>query len=165
MEYRGTLSSAVEYAQAGRIEEWIHLYLTTSENANLPFSQGLKKCERYYFAPMRLPLGILKRCCGFEDEMPFKVSRESFDYRVEHLVQAVRASADIPPLIVEYGADEFIVSDGNHRHEAFRRAGVTEYFAIVWITDDAELVEFIGRYSSYIKENKYTSSVYHNKSE
>ena len=44
MQYRGTLSSAREWAQQGQLEAWVHAYLL-SDGHNKPFSDGLKITE------------------------------------------------------------------------------------------------------------------------
>jgi hypothetical protein len=46
IEYKATLSSAMQYAKAGKIEEWVHTYLL-SDGHNKAFSDGLKLFDRY----------------------------------------------------------------------------------------------------------------------
>ncbi|MBR0454585.1 MAG: hypothetical protein IIX25_02875 [Clostridia bacterium] len=81
IEYEATLSSAREYAEQGRIEEWIHTYLC-GEGHNKPFSDGLKLCVRHYTAPIALSLAKLSRCCGPEENMPYRVHPEVFERKV-----------------------------------------------------------------------------------
>ena len=56
--YARTLTSAREFAQRGRIEDWVHAYLL-SDGRNKPFSDGLKKCPHTWFGPM------VPRRCGW----------------------------------------------------------------------------------------------------
>lgn len=58
-----TLNSAYQYAKAGKIEEWIHLFLNC-EGDNVPFSEGLRLKKRYYFGPLKFKLDMFTRCCG-----------------------------------------------------------------------------------------------------
>ena len=55
IRYDRTLTSACAYAEAGRLEEWIHLYLLSDGN-NVPFSEGLKDRPRTYLGPVQVPL-------------------------------------------------------------------------------------------------------------
>ena len=151
MEYKGTLSSALEFAEAGRLEEWIHTYLCT-DGRNEPFSKGLRLLPRYYLAPAGMPLSLFTRCCGPEEHMKWRVDEEGFERRVSALMEAIREKADIPPLIVHYFTEEdgaegrFELNDGNHRLEAFRRLGIGEYAVIIWITEKWEFERFTETY-------------------
>lgn len=58
MQYARTLTSAREHAAQGRLEDWVHAYLT-SDGRNEAFSQGLKLCKRQYMGPLTLPLALL----------------------------------------------------------------------------------------------------------
>ena len=55
MEYKCRLSSAQEFAKAGRLEDWVHAYLLSDGN-NQPFSDGLKQFERTFLGPVKMPL-------------------------------------------------------------------------------------------------------------
>ena len=63
MTYDRTLTSALAFSKEGRLEEWIHLYLTSHGN-NLPFSQGLKTLPRHYLGPVQMPITLFRRDCG-----------------------------------------------------------------------------------------------------
>lgn len=126
MEYRNALSSAREWAEKGRLEEWVHAYLL-SDGHNKPFSDGLKIVDRLFLGPVKMPLHLFSRC----------------------------TVPDIPPLIVHYlipegsTEGEFELNDGNTRFEAYRRLGVEEAWVIVWITDGDEREQFMARYGQY----------------
>lgn len=156
LEYRGTLSSAQEYANQNRLEEWVHLYLL-SDGHNKDFSDGLKLFHRYYIGPVKMPLSLFKRCCGPEENMKWKVDKAWFDKHVSELEQVIRREKDMPPLIVHFYADgnnrdgAFELNDGNHRFEAYSRLGIDEYSVIVWITEKSEYELFMLKYSKYVK--------------
>ena len=63
----------------------------------------------------------------------------------------IKAETDLPPLIVNYYQGEFELNDGNHRHEAYSRLGIDEYYVIVWITEKEDYANFIEKYSKYMQ--------------
>ncbi len=62
----------------------------------------------------------------------------------------VQKEPDMPPLIVHYVAGGFELNDGNHRHEAYSRLGINEYYVIVWMTEKKEYEEFLESYKMYL---------------
>ena len=145
VEYSATLSSAREFAAQGRIEEWVHAYLC-GEGHNKPFSDGLKLCVRYYTAPIALALSKLSRCCGPEENMPYRVHPEVFERKVRGIMDAAESGADLPPLIVNYGSGNFTLNDGNHRYEAYSRLGRRECEVIIWTTAEQDMTDFKEKY-------------------
>lgn len=153
MEYQSTAASAMEFAQNGHLEDWIHAYLTT-DGRNKPFSDGLKLAKRHYIGPMMMPLSLFKRCCGPEDGMKWKTDQAGFEVRVTGIMNAIRNGTDIPPMIIHYFAENgipaFDLTDGNHRHEACIRLGITEFPVIIWITEDGEYERFSRDFPQYL---------------
>lgn len=153
MEYNRTLSSAQAFAKAGKLEEWIHLYLLSDGN-NVPFSEGLKIEPRFYLGPVILPLSLFRRCCGPEEDMKWRVHPQHFEEKVNRLMQAIQSDPDMPPLIICYrfheetGLPEFELNDGNGRFEAYKRLGITHAPVIFWITKPEEKEAFLARYGS-----------------
>ena len=150
LRYSGTLTSARAYAEAEKLGTWIHLYLN-NEGRNVPFSEGLKLSERYYIGPAPFPVRMFHRCAGPEAEMPFRIDPDWWEHRVAGLEEAIRAGADLPPLIVHYVDGAFEVNDGNHRHKAYENLGVERAWAVVWITEKAELDDFLDQYGEFVK--------------
>jgi thiamine kinase-like enzyme len=128
-----TLESAL---QATDIEQWVHDYLN-SEGNNQAFSEGLKLQKRYFLKPIPLPLNILTRCCGPEDEMPFQISLKGWNSNIERISKFI-SEGNIPPLICEM-KDGLIVNDGNHRYEAYKRNGIDWAYVILWNSQSDEL--------------------------
>ena len=151
LKYSATLSSAKAYAEAGKLDAWIHLYLN-EEGHNIPFSDGLKLFDRYYISPALFPVSLFTRCTGPEPEMKYRIDRDWWEYRVAEMEKSVQADDDLPPLIVHYVDGEFELNDGNHRHKACENLGIENVWAIVWITEDAELDDFMSKYGGYVKE-------------
>lgn len=156
MDYECTLSCALACAQNGKLEDWVHAYLL-SDGHNKPFSDGLKLFDRTFLGPVKMPLSLFTRCCGPEEGMRWRISRDWFEKHVEDLAGVIESEADLPPLIVHYlipegkTEGEFELNDGNHRHEAYARLGVKEYYVIVWITEQNEVDQFKEKYGQYLK--------------
>lgn len=146
-EYRCTLSSAQEFAKQEKLEEWVHAFLL-SDGQNKGFSDGLKLFPRYFLGPVAIPISLLKRCCGPEANMKYRVNKEWFEKHVTELAEVIKRVPDMAPLIVHYLIDPdsrtgiFELNDSNHRLEAYSRLGITECYAIIWITEAEELERF-----------------------
>ena len=151
MDYACTLTNAIECGQHGLIEDWVHAYLR-SDGHNKPFSDGLRLHDRIYHAPVSFPLQLLTRNTGPEPGMRWHIPPEWFEPHVVRLMDAIKAGADLTPLIVHYmipeGAEDgiFELNDGNHRLEAFKRLGVERYHVIFWCTEQPEYAQLMERY-------------------
>ena len=153
LKYSATLSSAKAYAEAGKLDAWIHLYLN-SEGHNIPFSDGLKKFDRYYFSPALFPVSMFKRCTGPEPEMEYRIHPEWWEHQIAELKKRVPEDDDLPPLIVHYVDGEFELNDGNHRHKVYEDLGIENAWVIIWITEKEELDDFMAKYGEYVKNCK-----------
>ena len=137
LTYNQTLSCAMEYARAGRIEEWVHLYLPV-DGRNQPMADGLRLAPRKWRGPVRFPLSRLTRICGPEEDMKWRTHPVQFEEHVSSLVREIEKGADLPPLIVHCTSEGLELNDGNHRLEAFRRLGIGEYAVLFWATEGEE---------------------------
>ena len=149
MKFFATLSSALEYSKHGMIEEWVHLFLNDEGN-NIPFSDGLKLEKRYFIGPIEIPLSILSRCCGPEENMKYVIEKDGFYARVNRIYERYKRGWDMPPLIVNYNDSGFELNDGNHRYEALIKSDKARYYVIMWITGKEILDEFVQKYSQFI---------------
>ena len=147
LTYKCSLSSAREFAEAGKLEDWVHSFLL-SDGHNKAFSDGLKMFDRYYLGPLTMPLSLFSRCCGPENNMKYQVNAEWFMKRVKSLKKVLQSNDDMPPLIVNFVDHSFELCDGNHRFEALTQLGVKEYPVIVWITEKNEYDEFVAKYEN-----------------
>ena len=153
LKYNATLTSAKAYADAEKLDAWIHLYLN-EDGRNIPFSDGLKLTDRYYFSPALMPLKLFRRCAGPEADMKFRIDPDWFAYKVTELEKVIRENADMPPLIVHYTKDGFELNDGNHRHRAYENLGVENGWVIIWITEEEEYRAFLAQYGGLVKDCK-----------
>ena len=151
LKYRCSLSSAKEFSEAGKLEDWVHLFLL-SDGHNKAFSDGLKLFDRYYLGPFTMPLSLFSRCCGPEENIKYRVNAEWFEKRVQSLMKTLQSNDDMPPLIVHFVDHGFELCDGNHRFEALTRLGVKEYPVIVWMTEKEEYDEFLKLFAEYVTE-------------
>ena len=153
LKYSATLSSAKAYADAGKLDAWIHLYLN-EEGRNIPFSDGLKLFDRYYFSPAEFPVSLFKRCAGPESDMKYRIDKDWWEKRVAGLEKSIQADPDMPPMIVHYADGKFELNDGNHRHKAYENLGIEKAWVIIWITEEAERDDFMNKYGEYVKNCK-----------
>ena len=151
LDYNCSLSSAMQFAENNKLEEWIHTYLL-SDGHNKDFSDGLKLFDRYFLGPVKMPLNLFSRCCGPEENMKYHIPAEWFEKHVSELADVIQAKKDMPPLIVHYVEGGFELNDGNHRLEAYKRLNIEEYFVIIWITEKEEYDEFMSRYGQYLDQ-------------
>lgn len=155
MDYRCTLTNAQHFAKNHMLEEWIHAYLQ-SDGHNEAFSHGLKRLDRYFIGPVKMPLSLFTRCSGPEEDMKYRVHPDWFHAHVQQLEDEIKKEADMPPLIVHYmisGGGKggiFELNDGNHRLEAYRRLGIREYYVVVWTTKKREYKQFVRRFKRYL---------------
>jgi hypothetical protein len=132
--YKPTTSSAVEFANADRLEEWIHLFLC-KEGGNKEFSDGLKLKPRRYYAPRMMNLDEFERCCGPETNIKYQIPKDGFNHRVGNISEKYSSGDwDMPPLIIYRDENGYELSDGNHRYEALKRLGHKQYWVIIWET-------------------------------
>ncbi len=156
MDYDCSLSCARAFARAGKLEDWVHAYLL-SDGDNPPFSHGLKLFDRHFLGPVEMPLSLFHRCCGPEEGMKWRLPAEPFENKVQQMMQTAREDDEMPPLIVHYlfseadGKPEFELNEGNDRFEAYVRLGRTSTPVIVWITEKAELDDFLQKYGCYFQ--------------
>ncbi len=153
LKYSATLSSAKAYAEAGKLDAWIHLYLN-EEGRNIPFSEGLKLFDRYYISPAQFPVSLFHRCAGPEEEMKYRIDKDWWEHKVRELEKVIPENDDMPPFMVHYADGEFELNDGNHRHKAYENLGIDKAWVIIWITEDAELDDFMSKYGGYVKDCK-----------
>jgi hypothetical protein len=130
--------SVLGYAREGRLEEWVHNYLTTGSWANPDFSKGLRKTKRWWYGPVEFPLAALSRCVGPEPGIEFQVSTEYWDGRTQEMAQSLSDPLALPPLIVEYRHGELSIRDGNTRYGAMNIKGWRTGWVIFWYNSESD---------------------------
>ena len=151
LKYSATLDSAMEYGKEEKMDAWVHLYLN-EEGRNIPFSDGLKLFDRYFISPAQFPISLFHRCAGPEEDMKYRIDKDWWEHKIAELTKAVQAGAEMPPMIVHYVDGEFELNDGNHRHKVYEDLGIETAWVILWITEEAELTDFMSKYGEYVKD-------------
>ena len=134
-----TIEEITEYAQHGQLEDWIDAFLRAEGN-NVPLTDGLKKQKRYWIGPLQFPLKRLRRCCGPEEGMEYRESLEDWNKKVDSLIGHIQSDGELAPFIAQYSQDIFSIRDGNHRHGAYEKLGLEEYWTLIWC-DSEEVFE------------------------
>jgi hypothetical protein len=138
-EFERTIRGAREAALAGLTDEWVNVFLSSGVGANVPMAIGLRKQQRWWIGPVRVPLASLTRICGPEPEMEYFSAVEHWE---PHVAEIMSVDVDhLPPLILEFrGAAPLGLHDGSHRHEALRRRGESQAWALIWCNSEADYV-------------------------
>ena len=151
LKYSATLESAMQYGREEKMDAWLHLYLN-EEGRNIPFSDGLKLFDRYFFSPAQFPISLFKRCSGPEEDMKYRVEKDWWEHKISELTNVIQSGKEMSPLIVHYIDGEFEVNDGNHRHKVYENLGIEKVWVIIWITEEEELKDFLCKYGEYVKD-------------
>jgi hypothetical protein len=130
--------SAQRYASTGKIEEWVHKYITTGQWANPGLAKGLKLQQRWWNGPVEVHLANLSRVVGPEEGMEYQVSADYWIGRISKMAQSFDDPLSIPPLLVEYRSGELSIRDGNTRHEAMSSLGWEKCWVIIWYNSENE---------------------------
>lgn len=149
LDYHPSSASAIEYSNAGLLEEWIHTYLLFHRQ-NKVFSDGLRLFYRYYIGPVIMPLDLFKRSSGPEKNIKWRVDEVDFEVKVSRWIDRIKNGEDIPPFIINYEAGQFEINCNNPLFEAMKRLNITEYYIIIWITGKSDNDRFLKEYSIYI---------------
>lgn len=152
MAYKGTVTSAKEYARQGMLEEWIHTYLLF-DRKNKGFSDGLKFFERIYIGPLKMPTNLFVRNCGPEEGMKWQVDGQMFEERVSNMMKALQKGEELPPLIINFVDEGFEMNDGTYQFEALKRLGIEVCETIIWITEKKDYDYFKVHYKQYMEED------------
>src|SRR4051812_45861781 len=75
-------AEAKKLADDGHLEQWIYRYLQAGEWANSRLLEGLQRQQRWWLGPLEMDLCQLKRCCGPEPDMEYRVPQMAWDKKV-----------------------------------------------------------------------------------
>ena len=75
------------FAAGLSIEELMDKYALSGRN--IPFSDGLKLFDRYYFSPAEFPVSLFRRCAGPEEEMKYRIDKDWWEQRVAGLEKSI----------------------------------------------------------------------------
>jgi hypothetical protein len=139
-----SIEAAREAAGRGELRAWVAEFLASPGSDNAPLGADLWDRYPSWLGPVRLPLDQLHRLAGPSDQ-PVLVEIDDEDWwrdDVEDLAKRIEAGWQPPPLVATWQDGQFVLEDGNHRAESFRRAGHEDVWTVVGFDDDAERDRF-----------------------
>jgi hypothetical protein len=138
-----TVHEAREYADKNQLLEWLTRYLTeVGGNPELATGIQIQQNAIKLVGPTLYPLRLMDRCSGPEKGIQFPESTEKWEKFVEMAQRRLRGGLNPPPLIITrknaFGASisevvhnsRYTILHGSYQHEALKRMGRTEYWAI-----------------------------------
>ena len=108
--------SARQAAEQGRLEEWVHAYLSSGAWADPAFVAGLRRQRRWWLGPLCLPLVAVTRVCGPEPDLEYPQAPVRWEAKVAAMAAEISDPLALPPFITEYRDGTLSLRDGNHRH-------------------------------------------------
>ena len=129
--------------EAGRLAEWVTTFLSSPGSDNEPLAADLALRGASFLGPVRLALDDLRPLAGPDDhDVTIPVPGTVWDKKVDAMEESLARGWEPPPLLVSYRGGEYVLEDGNHRHDALRRAGAAHTWAVLVFWDESELSAF-----------------------
>ena len=145
------LATARQYAQEGRIDEWIQDYLNTPAWANPALAAIIQHQKPFWIGPIEVELSQLVRCCGPEEHLRYPQLLAEWEESIAAIATGLEDPAALPPLLVRPVHGVFGIPDGNHRQEAMRRKGWHTGWVLLWCDRDPS---FHGSWASSDKQEE-----------
>jgi hypothetical protein len=132
LAYSPTVQSAVRYANAGMLEEWIHCYLLLTRHT-APVPPDLAQ-EDLYVGIVKFPLRLIQRedTEGGEDGL----GESGLDF------------ASLPPLLARYQEGKFYCREQKELFAGLRQRNINAYPAVIILTGTADYKRFMKLYGS-----------------
>ncbi|MFC5528176.1 CD3324 family protein [Cohnella yongneupensis] len=130
--YAPTIDSAVQYASAGILEEWIQCYQQFTRKAE-PDTRELGK-DHLYFGVVKFPLRLIQTD-GIEE------NRRQEDQ--DHLFEG-------PPLLIQYEQGKFYCTEQKELFAALKQRKVNAYPSIVVLRENADYKRFMKFYGTVL---------------
>lgn len=121
------LADAMLAHRQQNLENWTQKYLT-GVGGNSVLARHLANNQPLSVKLITFPLSNLKRVMGPEPSMLFHEPPELWEQRVSDLKRVIAQGISVAPLIVTNFWEPYAISDGSHRHEAFLKLGIEEYW-------------------------------------
>ena len=135
--HRFSLAGALAAADRGdeEIAGWVGDFLASRGNDVL--AAALAQEPHWWFGPVRLRTTELEPLAGPED--------------VDATQQNLEPGSEPPPLLVEWRDGRLLLQDGNHRHEALRRAGEPDVWVLAYFPSLGDRDAFAARYLEEVR--------------
>ncbi|MBT8211556.1 MAG: ParB/RepB/Spo0J family partition protein [Acidimicrobiia bacterium] len=138
-----SVEAAKRAADDGRLAEWVTTFLASPGSNNEALAAELAFSGASFLGPVRFALDDLHPLAGPDDhDVSIPVPRQEWADKVDAMDESLARGWEPPPLLVSYRDGTAVVEDGNHRHEALRRAGATHTWAVLVFWDESERSAF-----------------------
>ncbi|OBZ09061.1 hypothetical protein A8L34_23235 [Bacillus sp. FJAT-27264] len=131
--YAPTLESALQYTNAGMLEEWIHCYLLLTRNAASILHDFVEEKPRYY-GVVKFPLRLIQR-----DGVESGGDDHIIDDAVTH-----------PPLLIRYEAGKFYCIAQTELLAILKQRKVNAYPTIIVLNGHADYKSFMKHYGTVL---------------
>ncbi|WP_370636254.1 CD3324 family protein [Cohnella sp. CFH 77786] len=135
LTYVPTLESAVQYANVGKIEEWIQCYLLLTRKS-APRLQHFMKEDHLYFGVVKFPLRLIQR--------------DGIENRNNHADEKDNHAAAHPPLIVQYEEGIFHCIVQQELLASLKKRKVNAYPTIIVMKENADYKRFMKYYGTVL---------------
>ncbi len=133
LTYSPTLESAVHYANAGLIEEWIQCYLLLTRKA-APTVHDLMNEDFLYLGVVKFPLRLIRI--------------EEYDIRENLAEESEDDVSAPPPLLIEYGEGKFYCTAQQALLASLKQRKVNAYPTVIVLKGNAEYKRFMQYYGN-----------------
>jgi len=141
-----TLDSAMQAGAEDRLAEWACEFLASPGSDNAALAAALAYEQKWWLGPVRVDLDELLRMAGPEvddDNIVVAIDALEWERGLGAMGDSLARGWEPPPILVSAHGGALRIEDGNHRHEALRRAGHTHAWAIVWFDDEADRTHYL----------------------
>jgi hypothetical protein len=135
--HRFTLASARAAAADDRTAIWVGDFLASRGSDNAMLAAALAQKQHWWVGPLRVPLDDLVRLAGPEADALVPIEAGAWEEAVDRMAANIDEGWEPPPLLAEFRDGRLALQDGNHRHEALRRAGAAHAWVLIYF-DDAD---------------------------
>jgi hypothetical protein len=141
-----SVEAAKRADDVGRLAEWVTTFLASPGSDNEALAAELAFGGASFLGPVRFALDDLNPLAGPDDRaVSIPVPEQEWDDEVDAMDESLAQGWEPPPLLVSYRGGAYVLEDGNHRHDALRRAGATHTWAILVFWDESERSAFSSR--------------------
>ena len=141
-----SVEAAKQADDDGRLAEWVTTFLSSPGSDNEALAAELAFAGASFLGPVRFALDDLHPLAGPEDhDVSIPVPEQEWDHDVDAMDERLAQGWEPPPLLVSYRDGAYVLEDGNHRHDALRRAGATHTWAVLVFRDESERSAFSSR--------------------
>ncbi len=141
-----SVEAAKRAADDDRLAEWVTTFLSSPGSDNEVLAAQLAFAGASFLGPVRVALDDLRPLAGPDDHaVSIPVPEQQWDAEVDSMDESLARGWEPPPLLVSYRGGAYVLEDGNHRHDALRRAGATHTWAILVFWDESERSAFSSR--------------------